>query len=448
LNAKPVGRVVPRFADRTRRIAPSATLAAGAKATALARQGVDVVAFTVGEPDFDTPAHVSEAAIAGLRAGHTHYVPGAGIPALREAVAATEKRANGIPCEASNVLVTPSKHGIFLAISAIAQHGDEILIPDPAWVSYEPMIQWAHATSVPVAMSADGGYRMTPEAVAERITPRTRAIILNSPSNPTGGMNTPADVRGIMDLAIDHDLWVVSDEIYQHILYDGAKHLSPASLPGGFERTFTVNGLSKAFAMTGWRTGWVVAPKPAFAELDKLQSQSLTHITSFAMDGALAALTGPQDSVETMRREFDARRKLMVAGLRALPGVTLADPAGAFYAFPHFDAKVWGTADDVVLCDRLRCGGQGAHPVQLRDQPGPDHGRPHAPREDGQGRGLSRFGKVSAPCQNLDRVRQQPVTRTSASRRVMRSHSGRLATAGLSPANAPRCVRVAGPAGS
>lgn len=346
-------RTMPRFAPAADRVPSSATLAAGARVAELRRKGVDIVSFTLGEPDFPTPSHIKDAAIQALRDGKTHYEPTAGIPELRAAVAEQESRRSRIPCTAKDVLVTPAKHGIFLALHAIAGPGDEVLIPDPAWVSYDPIIRWADGKPVPVRLDEQNGFRMTPAAVAQRITKRTRAIVLNSPSNPTGGVNTAEDVRGIVELAIDHDLWIVSDEIYQRIDYGSVPIVSPASLPGAWERTFTVNGLSKAYAMTGWRLGWIVAPPPAHAVVERMQSQSLTHITSFAQYGAVAALTGPQDSVDAMRDEFQARRDLMVAGLRALPGVSCTMPAGAFYAFPRFDPAVWGTDDDVRLADRL-----------------------------------------------------------------------------------------------
>lgn len=318
------------------RIVGSATVAIAAKVAAKKAEGVDMVSFSMGEPDFDTPEHVREAAKKALDAGHTHYTPGPGIPELRQAIADTHARDNGTPCGPQNVLVTPTKQAVMMSLLAVADQGDEVLLPDPGWVSYAPITQWAHATPVPVPLDAEKGFRMTPDAVAARITPKTRAIVLNSPSNPTGGVNTPDDVRGIVELAQDHDFWIVSDEIYQKLLYDG-EHVSPAALDGGFERTITLDGLSKSFAMTGWRMGWAVAPEPAFKQMSKLQSHSITHCTSFAQHGAVAALTGPQDSVQAMKGAFLERRRLMVDGLRDLPGVTCAEPAGAFYAFPHFD---------------------------------------------------------------------------------------------------------------
>ncbi len=340
---------MPKFAPRMDRITASATVAISNLVAEKRRQGVDIVSFSVGEPDFDTPAHIKEAAIQALREGKTKYVPGPGIPELREAVARYHAKDNAIPCQADNVLVTPSKQAVLYSILAVADQGDEVILPDPAWVSYEPMVQWAHAKPVGVPLSAEEGFRMTPDAVAERITKKTRAIVLNSPSNPTGGVNMDADVKGIADLARDHDLWVLSDEMYQKIRYDGAPHLSPASLPGMFERTITLDGCSKTYAMTGWRIGWAVAPRPAWVQLDKLQSQSLTTCTSFAQYGAVAAVDGPKDSVEAMRKEFQARRDLIVAGLRKLPGVTCPMPGGAFYAFPRFDPKEWGGLGDGAL---------------------------------------------------------------------------------------------------
>ncbi len=344
---------MPGFAPRMSRITASATVAISNLVAQKRRDGIDVVSFSVGEPDFDTPQHIKDACIKALQEGKTKYVPGPGIPELREAAANYHAKDNRIPCKAENVLVAPSKQTVLYSILATADQGDEVVIPDPAWVSYEPMVQWAHAKPVGVKLSAETDFRMTPELVAKAITKKTKAIVLNSPSNPTGGVNTEADVKGICDLARDHDLWVISDEMYQKIRYDGASHLSPASLPGMFERTITLDGCSKTYAMTGWRIGWAVAPKPAWVELDKLQSQSLTHCTSFAQYGAVAAVNGPKDSVETMRKEFQARRDLIVAGLRKLPGVTCPNPGGAFYVFPRFDPKHWGGLDDQRLGEAL-----------------------------------------------------------------------------------------------
>ncbi len=317
-------------------------------ANTVARQraaGKDVIGLSLGEPDFDTPEHVRQAAKDALDAGHTHYTPGPGIMPLREAIARYHVDKNGIPCEASHVLATPTKQAVMMSLMATAGKGDEVLIPDPGWVSYAPAVAWAEATAVPVPLAADDGFRTTPEAVAERITKKSKVIVLNSPSNPTGGGNTPADVKGIVDLAEDHDLWIISDEIYQELLYDG-EHASAGAL--AFDRTITLDGLSKSFAMTGWRTGWAVAPEPAFKAMNKLQSHSITHVTSFAQHGAVAALNGPRDFIDEMKQAFLARRRIVVDGLNAIDGVTCAEPMGAFYAFPRFD-----TEDDFALTMRL-----------------------------------------------------------------------------------------------
>lgn len=329
------------------KVVGSATVAITGKVAEMKAQGHDVIGFSVGEPDFDTPEHVKQAAKDALDAGHTKYTPGPGIPALREAIARYHQERNGIPAEAKHVIATPTKQAVAMSFLALAGQGDEVILPDPAWVSYEPITRWAEATPVPVPCSLEDGFKMRADAVAEAITPKSRMILLNSPSNPTGAVNDPADIRGIVELAEDHDLWIVSDEIYQELIYDG-EHLSPASLPGGFDRTITIDGLSKSFAMTGWRTGWLVAPGPAFKQINKLQSHSVTMVTSFAQHGAVAALNGPKDSVAQMHAAFTERRKVMVDGLNALPGVECPTPSGAFYAFPKFD-----TDDDNALCMRM-----------------------------------------------------------------------------------------------
>lgn len=333
------------------RIVGSATLRMNNMAAQKRASGADVVAFTVGEPDFDTPENIKQAAVAALAAGRTKYTPTAGIPGLRKAISDVAAREQKIPCTPKNVLVAPAKQSLFYAIQAMADGGDEVLIPDPAWVSYDPMVRWAGGTPVPVGLD-EASFRMTPEAVGKAITKKTKLIVLNSPSNPTGGINTHADVKGILDLAVDHDLWVISDEIYRHLQYDG-EPLSIASLPGAFERTWTIDGPSKAYAMTGWRMGWIIAPERCIEAADRLQSQSLSNATSFAQDAVVEAITGPQDSVHSMKKEFLARRDLMVNGLRALPGVTCPMPGGAFYAFPKFDPDVWGGFSDEDLAMQL-----------------------------------------------------------------------------------------------
>lgn len=340
---------MPTLAARMDAIEPSATVGIADLVAKRRREGADIISLSLGEPDFDTPSHVREAAKRALDEGQTHYTPGAGIPELRKAIAANAVQETGIPCRPDHVLVTPTKHAVMMTLQSLVGPGDEVLVPDPGWVSYAPATKWAQATPVPVPL--DASFRMTADAVRSACTRRTRLLILNSPSNPTGGVDRLEEVRKIMDVAAERDLWVLSDEIYRKLIYEG-RHVSPASLPDAFARTVTVDGLSKSFAMTGWRVGWAIAPLPVLDALNRLQSHSVTHATSFAQYAAVTALTGPQDSVTTMRDAFAERRRIMVDGLNALPGVDCQEPAGAFYAFPRFDPETWG-GDDTAVCRRL-----------------------------------------------------------------------------------------------
>lgn len=326
----------PRVAKRLDRVKESGTVKITDAVQKLRKEGREIVSFSVGEPDFDTPAPVKDAAKRALDANKTHYVSAWGIPELREAIAGKHKRENGIPCEAKDTLVTPAKQGLFYAMLGLVDHGDEVIIPDPAWVSYEQCINLAGGRTTYVPATLETEFRMEPDAVAEAITPRTRMLVVNSPSNPAGGVQSREDMKAFVDLANDHDLWLFSDELYEKILYEG-EHVSPASLPGGWERTITLNGLSKSHAMTGWRMGWLVAPNAILKELVKLQQHSLTHNTSFTMDAAVTALTMGAEPVEAMVREFRARRDIMVKGLRGIDGFTVNEPKGAFYVFPRFD---------------------------------------------------------------------------------------------------------------
>jgi aspartate aminotransferase len=332
---------MPRgFASRIGRVKESGTVRITDAVNKLRREGREVISFSVGEPDFPTPAPVVEAMKRALDDPKQHkYGSAWGQMELREAVAEKCQKENGIPAKAANVLVTPAKQAIFYAILGLVEEGDEVLIPDPAWVSYEPIIELAGGKVVRVPATLETDFRMTPEAIAERVTPRTKLLIANSPSNPTGGVATPADVKGWADLARDHDFWLLSDELYEKVLYEGA-HLSPASLPGMWERTLTVNGWSKAYAMTGSRMGWLVGDLPAMKEIVKLQQHSLTHPPLYVQAGALEALRMDQACVGEMRDEFRARRDLVVKALRAIPGWECNVPKGAFYVFARFHHKV------------------------------------------------------------------------------------------------------------
>jgi len=337
-----------RFAKRVTSIEPSATIRLGNLVTEMKGRGETVLSLSVGEPDFPTPAHIVEAAKKALDDGFTKYTSSTGIKELREAIAEKSVVENGIPAKPENVLVAPTKHTLFMACMSLLEAGDEAIIPDPGWVSYAPMVQLAGARPVPVRAADEEGFVPAPEAVAEAITPRTRLIMLNSPSNPAGSVYPRDTMRGLCELAKDHDLVVVSDEIYEKILYEG-EHVSPASLDGMFERTVTANGFSKTYSMTGWRLGWLVAPKPMFQEIAKVQEHTITCATAFAQKAGVAALRGPKEPLEAMVREFRARRDLIVSELGRIDRVSCFTPSGAFYVFPRFDVPL----DDGALGERI-----------------------------------------------------------------------------------------------
>jgi aspartate aminotransferase len=337
-----------RFADRVTSIESSPTVRIGNVVAELQAKGETVLSLSVGEPDFPTPAHIVEAAKKALDEGYTKYTPSLGFRDLREAIADKSRTENRIPATADTVLVAPTKHTLFMTCMALLEAGDEALIPDPGWVSYAPMVRLAGATPVPVRAADDDGFVLRPETLAAAITRRTRLLMLNSPSNPAGSVTDRATLRGLADLAIDHDLVVVSDEIYEKILYDG-EHVSPASLDGMADRTVTVNGFSKTYAMTGWRLGWLVAPKPLFAQIAKVQEHTITCATAFAQRAGLAALRGPREPLDAMVREFRARRDIVLSELAKSARLSTFRPAGAFYAFPRID----GARDDAALAERL-----------------------------------------------------------------------------------------------
>lgn len=338
---------MPRgLAARLGRVKESGTVKITDAVGKLRKEGREVISFSVGEPDFDTPQPIVDAAKRALDEGHTHYVSAWGIPELREAIALKLKEENAIPVTSANVLVTPAKQAIFYAILGLVEKGDEVLIPDPAWVSYEPIISLAGGTTVRVPATIETDFRMTSEAVAERVTSKTKMVITNSPSNPTGGVATPADVKGWCDIANDKDFWILSDELYEKVLFEG-KHVSPASI--AFDRTLTVNGFSKAYAMTGWRMGYLAAETGVMKQLIKLQQHSITHPSAYSQYGALEALRMDQGPVRDMVEEFRARRDLVVEGLRSIPGWTCNVPKGAFYVFAKFDHDV----DSMQMAERL-----------------------------------------------------------------------------------------------
>lgn len=335
------------IAERVKRVQESGTMRMKELAGQKKAEGKKIISFTVGEPDFDTPKHIVEAAKKALDDGFTRYLDAPGLPALREAVAKAAKNDNGIPCDSSNVLITPTKQAIFETVLATVNEGDEVLMPDPCWVTYEPCVQMAGGKPIGIPTKQESEWRVLPEVVAELITPRTKLIMLNSPSNPCGAVATKEDVKGIADLARDHNLLVVSDEVYEKIIFDGLKHYSVAAEPGMFDRTVTVSGFSKTYAMTGWRMGWLIAPKPLFKGINKVQQHSLTHAVSFAQKGALAALEGPQEPVRMMVKEFSERRDLIMRLMKDVPQLECDAPKGAFYVFPRYSAKK--TSEEMAL---------------------------------------------------------------------------------------------------
>jgi aspartate/methionine/tyrosine aminotransferase len=322
-----------------------------ARARTLEAEGRSIIHLQIGEPDFDTPANVREAAKAALDAGATHYPPFAGLPALRVAIAADATARKGFSVEPSRVFVTVGGKGVMLyAILGLVDPGDEVLVPDPGYPIYESLTSFVGATPVPIPIRMANDFRLDVDELASLITPRTRVLVLNSPANPTGGVLTRGDLERIADLAIRHDLWILADEIYGRILYDGAEHVSIASLPGMIERTIVLDGFSKTFAMTGWRMGYAIVP-PALEKLyGQLIINTISGVATFAQVGAVEALVGQQDDVDAMVVEFKARRDLIVDGLNLIPGIECRRPTGAFYVFP----SIAGTGfDGAVLADRL-----------------------------------------------------------------------------------------------
>jgi aspartate/methionine/tyrosine aminotransferase len=317
------------------RLTSSASFDMLARGRALEAQGRSIVHLGIGEPDFDTPAHIRRAADAAIAAGYTHYGPAAGLPEFRKLIADTWRERRGLDCGAANVIVTPgAKPILFFAMLATLEAGDEVLIPSPAFPTYASVASFLGARVVPVPLVAARGFDVDLAALRQRITSRSRMLVLNSPHNPTGGVLPRATLQTIAELAQQHDLLVLSDEIYAGMVYEGESP-SIATLPGMAERTVVVDGFSKTYAMTGWRLGFGIMPEPLARHMAALMNNSNSCTATFVQKAGEAALTGPQDEVHAMVAEFRARREVVVAGLNALPGVSLSPPAGAFYAFPR-----------------------------------------------------------------------------------------------------------------
>jgi aspartate aminotransferase len=330
-------------AKRLQKITESATLRISNLASELKSQGKDIISFSLGEPDFNTPGHIIEAAKASLARSETHYTPSPGIPELRKAIAQKLKIDNNIEASAGNIIVTPgAKQAIFEVMLSVLQEGDEAILFAPAWVSYDPCVMLTGAKTVWVSSDPDKSFK--PVNLAEYITKKTKIIVVNSPCNPTGGVYGRETLKEIADIAVDKNILVLSDEIYEKIIY-GKEHISIGSMDGMQDLTITVNGFSKAYAMTGWRLGYVSAAKEIYDQMLKLHSHSVSQATSFVQYAGIAALQGDQTCVTDMVREFRARRDLLIRGLNKL-GIRCAMPDGAFYAFA--DVSEYGSGEKVA----------------------------------------------------------------------------------------------------
>jgi aspartate aminotransferase len=336
------------------RISPSPTLGVTTRVMELKRQGVDVIGLGAGEPDFDTPDHIKDAAIAAIRAGKTKYTNVDGTPELKDAIAQKFARDNGLTYAASQISVNVGgKHTLFNAIVASVDPGDEVVIPAPYWVSYPDVVQFAGGTPVIVAAGPEQGYKLLPEALDAAITPRTKWVILNSPSNPTGAAYTAAELRALGEVLLRHPhVHVFADDMYEHITYGDFRFATVAEVvPELYERTLTVNGCSKAYAMTGWRIGFAGGPAPLIKAMAKLQSQSTSNPCSIAQAAAVAALTGDQSFLAERNAAFAKRRDLVVERLNAIPGMTCPVPEGAFYVYPSFPGLIGRTTPGGVAID-------------------------------------------------------------------------------------------------
>ncbi len=337
------------LSQRSEKVAPSSTLAITAKINSMQAEGIDIVKFAAGEPDFDTPEYIKDAAIESLKNGFTKYTPVPGIAELREAIVEKFKRDNSLVYSPSQVIVScGAKHSIYNIVQAICNPGDEVIFAAPYWVSYPEIAKLADATPVVVDTTADQNFCMKPEQIEDVLSDRTKAVIISSPSNPTGTIYDAKTLEQIGELALKHQFYVISDEIYEALLYDNLKHQSIASLNEAVQEiTFVVNGVSKAYSMTGWRIGYTAGPEKAIQAMSRIQSHSTSNPTSIAQVGALTALSTSQEAVEEMRRAFEERRNVICERFDEIEGVTYAKPQGAFYIFPdvsaHYGRKIDGT---------------------------------------------------------------------------------------------------------
>jgi aspartate/methionine/tyrosine aminotransferase len=368
-----------RVSRRVGSIEESATLAVDTKAKALKAAGEDVIGFGAGEPDFPTPDHVVAAAAEACRDPKNHkYTATSGLPELREAVAAKTKRDSGYDVQAAQVLITNgAKQAVYNSFAALLDPGDEVLVPAPYWVTYPEAIRLAGGVPVPVDTDESTGFRASVEALEAARTERTKVLLFVSPSNPTGAVYSPDEVAALGRWAADSGLWVVTDEIYEHLVYGSATFSSmPALVPELAERSIVVNGVAKTYAMTGWRVGWMIGPRDVIAAATNLQSHATSNVANVSQRAALAAVTGPSDCVVAMRESFDRRRRRMYELLSAMPGVTCVEPEGAFYALPSFAGALDNVLADGVAKDTLQLAEVALEQAKVAIVPGEAFGAP------------------------------------------------------------------------
>ncbi|MDB6124447.1 MAG: aspartate/tyrosine/aromatic aminotransferase [Pedosphaera sp.] len=341
-----------KISHRAASLSSSLTLAIDSKAKQMKADGLDVVGFGVGEPDFDTPQHIKDACIKALNEGFTKYTAASGIPELRQAIADKFKRDNGLTYKPSQIIVScGGKHSCYNVILATCEEGDEVIIPAPYWLSYPEMVKLAGATPVIVQTTDKTEFKVTPEQLRAAITPRTRLFVLNSPSNPTGSLYSRAEIKALGDICVEKGILIMSDEIYEKLVYDGAEHVSVASFSQAhYDHTIIVHGFAKAYSMTGWRLGITAAPEPIAKAIDAIQSHSTSNPTSFAQKGAVAALNGPQDHLKTWLAEYAKRRMFAYEKLNSIPGISCVNAKGAFYLFPNISKLGLNSTD---FCAKL-----------------------------------------------------------------------------------------------
>jgi aspartate aminotransferase len=335
------------LSDRAGKIKPSPTLAMDAKAKAMKAKGIDIVNFGVGEPDFDTPDNIKEAAIKAIRDGFTKYTPVGGIDQLKDAIIEKFRKDNQLHFTREEIIVScGAKHSLYNIAQALLSPGDEVLIPSPYWVSYPDQVLLNDAVPVFIRTHESDSFMVRPEILEKHVTEKTKVLILNSPSNPTGLTYDKRTLEKIAEIVLKHNLYIVSDEIYEKLTYEGVQHVSIASFDNAIKaKSIVVNGLSKSYAMTGWRIGFAAGPKEIIRAMTNIQSQSTSNPTSVAQKAAVEALTGPQDFIDKMISEFDRRRKLLVSELNSIPGIRCPVPTGAFYAFPN-TSQLYGKSTD------------------------------------------------------------------------------------------------------